>query len=341
MDCFTEIELINLFENEIISRILICRDLVLSPFGIHPDILALIEFLKKGRYLEKLDEDFTHTVIKLFLKIYKFSAIPERLCFWITQLAHIADWINQEYGVGTKIEAYGLDLSSPNSELSNIPVNKFWEKLYFIITKFYRKILKSIYTTLTPLCHKISIEDNNLNTIDDILNHFTRYFIAFTKNGVYDILIMQFFHQIYRYIDTVMFNSLLYKDNLTGQVGVNINLAISQLEEWKFENLKQSYPNRQSISVLPFTEIAPLIYISEGSKLVVLDKAIFTDLKFLKKQFKSLNYNHIYTLLMKCVPDDFCPSEIPKEVLKELKKQINNDKVKLEENRIYSVLNSK
>jgi len=278
-------------------------------------------------------------VIKLFLKIYKSSAIPERLCFWVTQFVHVADWINQEYGIGTKIKAYGLDLSPPNSQSSNITVNKFWEKLYQVIVKFFRKILKSTYKTLNPLCGKLTDEDNNGTTIDNILVLFTRYFIAFTKNAVYDILIMQFFHQIYRYIDTVMFNSLLYKDNITGQVGVNINLAISQLEEWKFENLKQSYPNQNS--VIPFTEIAPLMFISEGSKLVVLDKAIFTDVKFLKKQFPTLNMNHMYTLLMKCVPDDFCPSELPKGVLSQLKKQINGDKVMLEESRFYSVLNSK
>jgi len=119
---------------------------------------------------------------------------------------------------------------------------------------------------------------------------------------------------------------------------VNIKLAVAQLECWKFENLKQSYPTQFSTPLLPFGEIATLNFITESSKLLVLDKSIFTDLEFLKKQFPSLNYNHLYTLLLKCTPDDFCPSEVPKNIILRLKEHLNHDQVMRDENYIYSVL---
>jgi len=200
MDCFTETETVTLFETEIISRILICRDLVLSPSGIHPDILTLTEFLQKGRYLEKPEYEFPDSIIKLFLKAYKSSGYtPDKLCFWMTQLVYLADWINTEFGIGCKISAYGIDLYSLNSPSALITVNHFWEELYKLILKIYRKLVKITTETVTPLCHKIIDNLDNGITLDELTEMINKYYLTFLKNFVCDVLIIQFVNQIYKY----------------------------------------------------------------------------------------------------------------------------------------------
>jgi len=121
-------------------------------------------------------------------------------------------------------------------------------------------------------------------------------------------------------------------------VGVNIRLAVAQLNCWKHENLKQSYPSQSGTPILPFTEIATLNFITEASTILTMDKSICTDIKFLKKHFPNLNYNHLYTFMVKCVPDDYCPSDVPGDVLYQLKAQLNNDIIVRDENLVYSVL---
>jgi len=220
MDCFTESETVSLFETEIITRILISRDLVLSPSGIHPDILTLAEFLKKGRYLEKPDYLFPSDVIKLFQKTYKSSNHTiERLCFWLTQLVYLADWINTEYGIGIKISAYGVDLYSVKSPRSSITVNHFWEELYKIILKIYRKLVKISTETITPLSHKIiGLQDNNI-TLDELINMINKYYLIFIKKFVCEVVTIQFFNQMYKYMDSVMFNKLLQLEQFTESGG--------------------------------------------------------------------------------------------------------------------------
>jgi len=69
-----------------------------------------------------------------------------------------------------------------------------------------------------------------------------------------------------------------------------------------------------------------------------LDKALFTDLKFIKKQFPSLTSNHLYAFMVKYKPDAFCPIDVPEDVLYQLKEQLNNDRVIRDETLVYSVL---
>jgi len=104
-------------------------------------------------------------------------------------------------------------------------------------------------------------------------------------------------------------------------------------------NLNKYYSKDSTTApILPFKEIASLKLISQASKLVVLDKIVVgTDLKFLKEQFSSMNYNQLYTLLVKYVPDDLCPGAVSKELMARLIAHFNTDEVVVSEKLIYSI----
>jgi len=344
MDIFSDCEIENLFEHEMITRLLICRDMG-SQASAHADILSLIEFIKKGKYLEKKDQTFTHALTEAFVKIVKTSAsTPEFLSFWLAQLIYLADWLNKEYMVGGKISVYGIDLAtSKQTKLSTVPANNFWEDIYQVILKIFRRLYKLISKTLIPLYEPLIFQDRrtslNVSVLTSTLTqHLSTYLQCFTKYFIYDIIILQFFHQVYRHMDVILFNHLICKDNITGQLGLNIKLALSEIEGWKLMNLKKYYfKDSTTAPILPFKEIATLKLISQASKLVVLDKTVVTDLKFLKEQFSSLNYNQIYTLLVKYVPDGLCPGEVSKELMARLIAHFNTDEVIVNEKLIYSI----
>jgi len=284
-------------------------------------------------------------VTEAFVKIYKTSAsTPELLSFWLAQLIYLADWLNKEYMVGGKISIYGIDLAtSKQPKLSSIPANNFWEDTYQVIVKIFRKLYKLITQSLDPLYEPLIFQDehrslNNSLLTSTLTQHLNTYLQCFNKYFLYDIIILQFFHQVYRHMDVVLFNHLVCKDNITGKLGFNIKLSLSEIEGWKLMNLKKYYSKESTLApILPFKEIATMKLILQASKLVVLDKTVVTDLKFLKEQFSALNYNQIYTILVKYVPDVLCPGEVSKELMARLIAHFNTDEVIVNEKLIYSI----
>jgi hypothetical protein len=338
MDCFSDDEITALFEHEVITRLLLSD--VGSLTLTHSHLLTLTEFLKKGRYLEKEDQTFTHSVTDAFYKIYKRSAnVTELLCFWLSQLINLADWVNKEYIVGGKISVYGLVISSNTSTSSCDTANSFWEAVYQMIIRYYRRLLKNITKALLPHCEPLIAKDDNTISIANVIQILSSYYQTFTQNSFYNIIILQFFNQVYRYMGTVLFNRLVCSDVIMGQKGLTIKLSLSELENWKYTNLRPHYPKEAtSPPLISFKDLANLNIITQASKLVVLEKTIFSDLHFLKEQFPSLSYRQMYTILLKFHPDKYSPEEVSKDLMNKLFEQINNDDfVTLEENSIYSV----
>lgn len=177
-----------------------------------------------------------------------------------------------------------------------------------------------------------------------ILATLNKHHSFFEKALLCNTLVLQYFNQVYRNMDAFMFNELFrFFPNFSGENGVSIKLGISQLNWWKYENLRKYYTSKENphrdFRWLPLSEIGVFDYLSQAINVLVLDKALFEDENFVEQHFHNLSPNHLYELLARFVPDAMSPHEVPSELLEKLKAQCKGQEmVPLDEAQNYSIL---
>lgn len=117
----------------------------------------------------------------------------------------------------------------------------------------------------------------------------------------------QYMAQIFYYVDARLVNLLLsQRDLCTCSFGLQLKLAISQLEEWA----AQAGARRETLSWAR-EQLEPL---REAANLLVVDKAVFEDEHLIGQMFSALNLHQIRHLLEMFTPDPLLPQQIPESV---------------------------
>lgn len=128
-----------------------------------------------------------------------------------------------------------------------------------------------------------------------IQHHFNLVIKSFETFSVYNSIILQFFNEIYYFIDNFAFDYLKSNGSSlsSSEIGIQIKLAVSQLESWKMLTLKKFSLKGVSLT----NDIGPLSHLSQSAALMVVNKSILKDKEFVRNYFSSLNNEEIYYLL--------------------------------------------
>jgi len=416
LEFFSDQEVATVFENEMVSRLVTCRYLALSPSGIHPDVLTLFSFLKAGCYVTGQCYNFLGRVIKSLYNMFKTSLHQEKLIFWLVQVVYLADLVAAEYNLGPGIVSLGLDFSNLSkvstvmSPIRSETARRFLSDLREIAIKIYGKIVRATMEALRPVLQKLvhgengsvsnssgndsvssspegtktvstprsltggwnvlkkssgsAVPEEPANTIPTVVSSsnvlgtgsrpedptcvilatLNKHHVLFEKALLCSTLVLQYFNQIYRNMDAIMFNELFrYFPKFSGEIGVSIKLGISQLNWWKFENLRKYYTLKENSNPdfrwSPLSDIGVFEYLSQAINVLVLDKVLFEDQNFVEQHFHNLSANHLFVLLARFIPDAMSPHEVPAELLEKLKAQCGGQElVPLDEAQNYSIL---
>jgi len=136
------------------------------------------------------------------------------------------------------------------------------------------------------------------------------------KHFLYDSIVLQYFNQVYHFVDCTLFNELIQNvvKHSTAERGFYIKLLASEIESWAHVPLSKKAKNlgrdlsSLNIGVLPHT--------TQSSNVLVLDKYLFTDEALVKELFPSLTSTQLLRILSKFQPSKVSPTPVPKAVLK-------------------------
>jgi len=205
-----------------------------------------------------------------------------------------------------------------------------------ILSKIYVKLFTAAASSLRPLVVLI-INSNGEPDLKQIISILQNYQDCFQKGKLCSTVVLQFFNQIYYFMDSVMFNKLLQFSSFSGQIGMNLKIVISELIGWKQANLKKYY-STQPNQYISFADICSFEYISQAINVLVLNKTQFVDQTFIENLFPRLSGIHLYILLSRFVPDELAPHEVPTSVLMKLKGDSNEEIVEVDEMLFRSIL---
>lgn len=148
---------------------------------------------------------------------------------------------------------------------------------------------KGIFSLSMPIGYENADAKIILNYLKEFLNLFTSWFVQ-------DAIIIQFFNQIYHFIDVSFFEHLMktLDQNCSTDRGMILKFLISEFQDWKIRNLKVlSLPNGLTITQLCGMEI-----LKDCSNLLVLDKSNFLSAEEICSFFPSLEKQAIEKILI-------------------------------------------
>eukprot|EP01126_Amoeba_proteus_P066972 TRINITY_DN9791_c0_g1_i10.p1 TRINITY_DN9791_c0_g1~~TRINITY_DN9791_c0_g1_i10.p1 ORF type:complete len:535 (-),score=167.90 TRINITY_DN9791_c0_g1_i10:270-1874(-) len=302
------------------------------------DLVNTTVFLTSPDCYKKIIELLTSHVEKIFSRT--------QLVFWMKQVCHfVITFITscpEENLDDRQMRTSGIPPLVPPGQRPEKPQTipqKFISDLLTLLLTIYNKILEITYKCLDKnlintvyhifqedqqvhasknLSSSLPDKDNRKNMNNLVLVELTKMKKKLETWEIFDSIVVQFFNQVYQYIDFTLWNELLAKpwQYCTMERGFHIKYSVSQLQDWKFEyNMKKHLQSGQSLQ-----SVCNLNYMTEASNLMVLDKTLFTDKAVVNELFPTLSLNSIFYLLTNFQSSKMLPGAVPRSILEEFKK---------------------
>eukprot|EP01156_Anaeramoeba_ignava_P002077 Anaeramoba_ignava/a217484_38.p1 GENE.a217484_38~~a217484_38.p1 ORF type:complete len:757 (-),score=256.75 a217484_38:133-2403(-) len=196
------------------------------------------------------------------------------------------------------------------------------KKLYLLISQSLIFIIENVQKELKPLLVSAFLEQYQPSKVKistrTPIHIIEKFFNLLQDNKIKSDIILLIFRQIFCYINRVLFNSLLQRNELcTISNCFQIRLALLDLSTWLTK------ANLEKIDI-------ELSQIFEGAKLITIKQIILSDSETnkvnLQESFPSLKASDISTLLSNFTPDRFDPNPFPLEKLKRMQLENQTEK---------------
>jgi len=243
----------------------------------------------------------------------------DELVLWLSFTTTLLDTIVEKYPSGR--DRVGIKGITTNTKLLGARkpqrddnVDMFATELEKLSNEIYIKMLKNVYERLRPLVsvsllttkeYAAKPQKKRTKKPQDVTQVLTECLKSFLNHNLFESIIKQFHHQIFYYVDCILFNQVIdHGDRYCfGNNGFEIKLAISYLEDWANRNLQASISDQ-------------LYHLSQAANIIILDKTLFSDKDVVASIFPSLNWKQIGCILSSFQPDKTSPGEVPKSVMK-------------------------
>jgi len=303
------------------------------------NIKVLKKYVKKED-LEKVNKEIElsnedETVLDLIctvekgIKTYKIKTEtkPEILVHWLswtTMLYSVIERNSDDLIEKKDIHTKGIPLyPKPLSQKS--PISILLTRMDLILFDIYTCMMKNIYgrldSTWVPfiLEHKVNILASNpmqtqpkLDKSVNFITVFNEHLLQLKRQRVFNVIIRQFFNQVFYYASARLFNYLLKRRDLcTCGIGFQVKFAISYIEDWTMgldSELKEI--------IAPCLDQFSLL--KEAANVLVIDKSVFNDQEMTHKIFTHINVLQMKQLLELFSTDKFYQDPVPSAVIKKL-----------------------
>lgn len=160
---------------------------------------------------------------------------------------------------------------------------------------------------------------------NDLTRFFNQLQFLIEKHSLYDTVIIQYYNQLYRFTDGILFNEIIQNPtkHSTAERGFYLKIITSELETWSSSHLGKHFQGAK-LSGTDVSTACTLPYTTQSCNVLVLDKLIFTDVNLVKQLVPILSMPQLLRLLSKFQPSSIAPQPVPKNVLKHVESMAGN-----------------
>jgi len=135
--------------------------------------------------------------------------------------------------IGTDIYWSGpkADCESPEPQNTKMTPDMFATELLKLMATTYSLLLRNVFSTIAPLVTG-AIMNQNDDDLKNLVGGLREYLEMFRQNCMYYRLVSQFFSQVFRHINRILFNEIILTPELCSFTSaVTLKFAISKIRD--------------------------------------------------------------------------------------------------------------
>jgi len=188
---------------------------------------------------------------------------------------------------------------------------------------------------------QITTKGNPYSSSSDVINVLNQVLLFAEKYWLPSSVILQYFHQLYHFIDTLIFNGIFTfgrkslisphqsQSYCTAERGIHLKIVCSELETWAVDSLSKHAKDYVKLtsknantgagnSQFQAISSPKLFYSSQAASVMLIDKSVFNDKGLILEHFSGLTFGQIFGLILHYQPSKLSPASVPAGILKQL-----------------------
>jgi len=282
--------------------------------GISRQLHLILGHLITGDYFKsKGGNYFLDKVVRAIDGMYKRSPKNQsELVVWLSFASGLLNGVQEKFlGKDLSCQVNGLKFLGKEKIVGGEnmdPVQKFVKDLEHLTHHIYNYMLINIYSKLRSfLIPSLLAKPTSGSKIKPIIQVLTDDCIKlFKEQYLYNSIVQQFLHQVFKFINCVVFNELM--DNgekyCAHSQGFELKLRVSNLQNWASKNVK-----------IEITD--DMAHVLQVANIIIMDKGVFGDRDTVRSICPDVNFSQIEVIL-----DSFVP-EKPDTVLQQVRQKIH------------------
>jgi myosin heavy subunit len=219
---------------------------------------------------------------------------------------------NQHQSTATSPQSSSKTVGDTDEFAFESPIAKFKNDIIGLTVKIYCNLMENIYKSLTailiPAMFSSKASGSN-KTLEPrlVVNILSEHYSYMIKNHIPKEIILQFFDQVFFYVNAHTFNALFDIPAKRCKMGsaIMMKMAVSELEAWTDD--KRLVKCKDQLSSL-----------RQASDIMIMNKASLVDESTRKEVCPTLTLSQVRKVLQLYQPDEFDPDTVPSSVLKAL-----------------------
>ncbi|EGG16236.1 myosin [Cavenderia fasciculata] len=228
-------------------------------------------------------------------------------CYWLSNVSLMLYVIDHQSSTPNSPIA-GQQTKQPQPPPQTMAILRIKTQLQNILLKIYNSLVKNLLDYIQPIVHR-SLNDPNtdIDLMEPLTQYLSKVFSTLQNYFVYDSTREMLFEQVFKYINSLLFNEILLRKDLCSlRSSIHLKMNISELEYWS-KGYGSEWAQRASNQL---SQIKETIYV------LMVDKTLVTDSETRKQVCPNLTDAQIKQLLTMYSPDlDSFEEPVPVETI--------------------------
>eukprot|EP00761_Pharyngomonas_kirbyi_P008563 gb/GECH01008575.1/.p1 GENE.gb/GECH01008575.1/~~gb/GECH01008575.1/.p1 ORF type:complete len:705 (+),score=162.11 gb/GECH01008575.1/:1-2115(+) len=202
------------------------------------------------------------------------------------------------------------DFSEDEDFNFDAPVTRFRTRVKNAVYVVYINLLSNFYRRITPIVVPAVFyesPDGMENPLDDraLLREFDSMLSIFRQNSVFTSIIVQFYEQIFQFIDGILLRALLTQNRCTLKGGFNMKSSLCSIKEWAAEHCSTGIGQHIQRAF-------------EAANVLIIEKSGLVEPSVRRDTCPHLPLSYLISLVKNYQPDEENDSAVPDSVVKGL-----------------------